>query len=55
MHTLRATNGTVIPLEGESKVTFYIGDKEFSVYAVVTKAVHKFILGIDFLTENDWC
>jgi len=31
----------------------HVGVKEFSVYAVVTKAVHELILSIDFLTEKD--
>ena len=51
MHAL-AANGTPIPLEGEYKVHFTFGGKEFSVYAVVTKSVHEFILGIDFLNEK---
>jgi len=52
-NTLLAANGPAIPLEGECKIPFQVGGKEFSVYAVVTKAVQGFILGIDFLMENE--
>jgi len=51
-HRLIAANGSVIPLEGETKVRFKIAGKEQTVLAVVTKAVHEFILGIDFLTDE---
>ena len=51
-HTLLATNGTSIPLEGEYNVHFWVAGKEFNICAVVTKSVHEFILGIDFLSEN---
>jgi len=37
---------------GEAKVCFNIAGNEQFVLAVVTKAVHKFILGIDFLTDE---
>ena len=53
LHTLKATNGTPIPVEGDVKVTFRIGTQERSIHAVVTKAVHEMILGIDFLIEAD--
>ena len=52
MHILLAANGTSIPLEGEYNVHFCVAGKEFSICAVVTKSVHEFILGIDFLSEN---
>ena len=52
LHMLRATSGSTIPLEGIAKVTFHFGTQEFTVFAVVTKAVHELILGIDFLTDN---
>jgi len=50
-HRLIVANGSVIPLEGDTKVRFKIAGKEQTVLAVVTKVVHEFILGIDFLTE----
>jgi len=34
-------------------VSFQVGEQEFSVYAIMLKAVHEFILGIDFLAENE--
>jgi len=40
-------------VEGVAKITFRIGSQEFTIFAVVTKAVHELILGIDFLTDND--
>ena len=53
LHTLRAANGTAIPVEGVAKVTLRIGTQEFTIHAVVTRAVHEMILGIDFLTDAD--
>jgi len=53
LHTLKAANGTPIPVEGVVKVTFKIGAQEHSVHAVVTKAIHEMILGIDFLIDAD--
>ena len=47
---LLAANGTHIPLLGEFKVHFEIAGKEQTVIAVVTKVVHEFIPGIDFLS-----
>jgi len=52
MHTLLAANGTSVPLEGEYNVHFWVAGREFNICAVVTKSVHEFILGIDFLSEN---
>ena len=49
IHTLRAANRSAISLEGEAKVTFHVGMQEFTVFAVVTKAVHELILGIEVL------
>jgi len=49
---LLAANSMQIPLEGEYRVCFQISGKEFAKYTVVTQAVNKFILGIDFLAEN---
>jgi len=51
-HTLLAANGTSIPLEGEYNLHFWVAGREFNTCAVVTKSVHEFILGIDFLSEN---
>jgi len=53
LHTLRAANGSPIPVEGVAKVTFHINSQEYTIYAVVTKAVQKMILWIDFLIDND--
>jgi len=53
LHTLKAANRTPIPVEGVVKVTFKIGAQEHSVHAVVTKAIHEMILGIDFLIDAD--
>jgi len=53
LHTLKAANGTPIPVEGVIKVTFKIGAQKHSVHAVVTKAIHEMILGIDFLIDAD--
>jgi len=53
LHTLKAANGTPIPVEGVVKVTFKIRTQEHSVHAVVTKVVHEMILGIDFLIDAD--
>jgi len=49
-----AANSMQIPLEGECKVHFQVGGKEFAMYTVITQAVNGFILGIDFLTENGY-
>jgi len=51
-NTLLAANGSSIPLEGECKISFQIAGKNFTIYAVLTRAVHEFILGINFLTRN---
>jgi len=40
-------------LEEVAKVTFRIGSHEFTIHAVVTKAVHEMIPGIDFLIDAD--
>jgi len=53
LHTLTAANGTPIPVQGVVKVNFKIGEQKYSVQAVVTKAVHEMILGIDFLIDAD--
>jgi len=51
-YTLLVTNGTPIPLEGEYKVHFWVAGIELTICAVLTKSVHEFILGVDFLSEN---
>jgi len=53
LHTLTAANGTPIPVQGVVKVNFKIGEQKHSVHAVVTKAVHEMVLGIDFLIDAD--
>jgi len=53
LQTLTAANGTPIPVQGVVKVNFKIGEQKHSVQAVVTKAVHEMILGIDFLIDAD--
>jgi len=53
LQTLTAANGTPIPVEGVVKVQFKIGGQKQFVQAVVTKAVHEMILGIDFLIDVD--
>ena len=50
-NTLLAANGSTITMEGECKILFQVAGKDFTAYAVVTRAVHEFILGIDFLTK----
>jgi len=47
-HELFAANGSAIPVEGTTKLTFQVGNQ-----AVVTKAVHELILGVDFLIDAD--
>jgi len=53
LHTLTAANGTPIPVQGVIKVNFKIGEQKHSVQAVVPKAVHEVIVGIDFLIDAD--
>ena len=53
LQTLTAANGTPIPVEGIVKVQFKIGGQKQVVQAMVTKAVHEVILGIDFLIDAD--
>ena len=50
--TLLAASGTSIPLEGECDVHFKVAGRKFNICAVVTKSMHEFILGIDFLPKN---
>jgi len=52
-NTLIAANGSSILLEGKCKISSQIAGKDFSIYAVVTRCVHEFILGIDFHTKNE--
>ena len=56
LHALQTANGSAIPVEVVTKVTFCIGTQEFTIHAVVTKAVHEMILWIDFLIDAgvDW-
>ena len=53
LQTLNAANGTPIPAQRVVKVYFKIGEQKHSVQAVVTKAVHEMILGMDFLIDAD--
>jgi len=53
LQTLTAANGTPIPVEGIVMVQFKIGGRKQFVQAIVTKAVHEMILGIDFLIDAD--
>ena len=50
--TLLAANGMLVPFEGEYNVHFWVAGRKFNICAVVTKSVHEFILGIDFLSKN---
>ena len=52
-HELFAANGSAIPVEGTTKLTFQVGNQDFTIQAVVTKAVHELILGVDFLIDAD--
>ena len=51
-HTLLAANGTSIQVKGEYNVYFKVAGRKFNICAVVTRSVHEFILGIDFLSKN---
>jgi len=53
LQTLTAANGTPIPEEGIVKAQIKIGGHKQFVQALVTKAVHEVILGIDFLIDAD--
>ena len=53
LQSLTAANKTPIPVQGVVKVKFKIGEQKHSVQAVATKAVHKMIVGIDFLIDAD--
>jgi len=46
-------NRTNTRLLGEYKVRFKVAGEEQTVHAVITKAVHEFILGTDFLSDED--
>jgi len=53
LQTLTVANGTPIPVEGIVKAQIKIGGHKQFVQALVTKAVHEVILGIDFLIDAD--
>jgi len=53
LQTLTAANGTPIPVEWIVKAQIKIGGHKQFVQALVTKAVHEVILGIDFLIDAD--
>jgi len=52
-HTLYAANGSAILVSWMTKLTFRICNQDFTIQAVVTKAVHELILGVDFLIDAD--
>ncbi len=51
-HTLKAANGTPIPLLGEVIIPMCVGDFETSLTALVSEHITEVMLGIDWLTEN---
>ena len=51
--SLRAANGTPIPILGEIKLPFSIGNFNTTVTARVSQHVNEPMLGIDFLVKNE--
>ena len=50
--TLKAANGTVIPVLGEASVKLKIGLFETSIHGLVSEHIIEVMLGIDWLTSN---
>ena len=50
--TLKAANGTCIPIQGEATLTIGIGQLITEITGLVSKHVTEPMLGIDFLVEN---
>jgi len=51
-HSLRAANGTSIPLLGEITLPMQIGEINMSITALVSEHIAEVMLGIDWLTMN---
>ena len=51
-HTLKAANGTPIPLMGEIVIPIYVGGVRTVVTGLVSEHIAEVMLGIDWLTEN---
>jgi predicted aspartyl protease len=50
--TLRAANGTEIPVKGQIKLPLRVGNYETLVHGLVSDHVKEVMLGIDWLTDN---
>ena len=50
---LRAAKGTPIPIVGTTRLQFTIDNVPFSVPVAVTDKLDEFLLGMDWLAEND--
>jgi len=50
---LRTADGTTMPLMGETRVRFFVGELELEARVAVTTAVTELILGIDWMTHNN--
>jgi hypothetical protein len=51
-HTLRAANGTTIPVLGEATVPLHVGHSSTTVTALVSDHIAEVMLGVDWLEEN---
>ena len=50
--TLKAANGTIIPILGEASVKMKIGLFETTISGLVSEHISEVMLGIDWLTSN---
>ena len=51
-HTLKAANGTSIPVLGQATVPIQVGSSSSTVTGLVSEHVAEVMLGIEWLTEN---
>jgi hypothetical protein len=51
-HTLRAANGTAIPVLGEAKISLRVGRSSSMVTGLVSDHIAEVMLGVDWLTKN---
>jgi len=51
-HSLKAANGTIIPLIGEVTVPIRVGEFETVVNGLVSEHIAEVMLRIDWLTQN---
>ena len=52
LETLKAANGTIIPVIGETTINVKIGDATTTTTGLVSEHVGEIMLGIDWLTNN---